>query len=63
MITTLREIRDISKESLITKKKLVKLLEDRNQVSFLYGEDQSDQKQPQQRIQVKREKKSIKRTQ
>jgi hypothetical protein len=45
MVSTLREIRDISKESLITKKKLVKLLEDRNQVSFLYDkEDRSDVK-------------------
>jgi len=45
MVSTLKEIRDISKESLITKKKLVKLLEDRNQASFLYEkEDRSDVK-------------------
>lgn len=36
MVATLREIRDISKESLVTKKILVKLLEDRSQISFLY---------------------------
>lgn len=42
MMYTLREIRDISKESLVTNKKLVKLLEDRNQVSFLYDREEKE---------------------
>lgn len=46
MMTTLREIRDISREGLITKKKLVKILEERNQISFLYEKDGSDAKRP-----------------
>lgn len=36
---TLRELRDISKENLLANKKLIKLIEDKNQVSFLYDRD------------------------
>lgn len=47
IMTTIREMRDISKEHLIAEKKLVKLLEDKNQISFLYDrEDKSEKKQP-----------------
>lgn len=59
MISTLREIRDISKESLITKKKLVKLIEDKSQVSYLYEKvDRSDIKHNKTK---KNDRKSIKR--
>jgi len=37
MLTTLMEIRDLTKENLIQHKKLIKMLEDKQQISFLYG--------------------------
>lgn len=61
MVTTLRQIRDLTKESLITKQKLVKLIENQNQVSFLYEkEDHEDNKQNKRK---KTERKSMKRNQ
>lgn len=36
MVTTLREIKEMTKENLITKKKLVRLLEEKSQISYLY---------------------------
>jgi hypothetical protein len=39
MVMTLRELRDLNKENLIANKKLVKLIENKNQISFLYDRD------------------------
>lgn len=39
MVMTLRELRDLSKENLIANKKLIKLIEEKNQISFLYDRD------------------------
>jgi len=41
MVMTLRELRDISKENLMANKKLIKLIEDKNQISFLYDRDEN----------------------
>jgi len=41
MVMTLRELRDLSKENLMANKKLIKLIEDKNQISFLYDRDEN----------------------
>ena len=38
---TLRELKDISQENLVANKKLIKLIEDKNQISFLYDKDEN----------------------
>ena len=44
IVETLLEIRDLTKENLLQHKKLIKLLEDKQQISFLYGEEHSQMK-------------------
>ena len=41
MVMTLRELRDISKDNLVANKKLIKLIENKNQISFLYDKDEN----------------------
>lgn len=63
MMATLREIRDISKEGLSTKKKLLRLLEEKSQISFLYDKDTSEIKQRPRKSLKKQQEKSFKKQQ
>ena len=44
-LDTLIEIRDLTKENLQQHKRLIKLLEDKQQISFLYGEEREEEPQ------------------
>ena len=61
-LNTLKEIRDISKEKLNNEKKLIKLLEERSQVSFLYENEDISQKKSQKKSE-KNGRKSFKKVQ